>query len=99
VKTLGIGDAYQGVAVFVGFVGDAKHGAGSCGLLAEMSFLGVQWLTIGTGVPTAFVLAGFVFDFGGAVLASGDKAVEIFVASQDFGHGENFASVKAQVVG
>jgi hypothetical protein len=34
VESFCIGDAYEGESVLVGFVGDAKHGAGSCGLLA-----------------------------------------------------------------
>jgi hypothetical protein len=42
---------------------------------------------------------GLVFDFGGAVFASGDKAVKIFVASQDFGHGENLGAVNSKVIG
>jgi hypothetical protein len=42
---------------------------------------------------------GFVLEFGGAILASGDKAVKIFVASQYVCHGENLGAVDSKVIG
>jgi hypothetical protein len=42
---------------------------------------------------------GFVFDFGGAVFAHGDKAVKIFVAAQYVCHGENLGAVDSKVIG
>jgi hypothetical protein len=52
------------------------------------------------GVCSCGLLAGgFVFDFGGAIFASGDKAVKILRTAQYGCHGENLGAVNSKVIG